>query len=267
MTTQYILDPATNTVTQRTYEDSNSNLEEFIAAMTSDREIISPTLPRDCVQYRSTEDSGWTYLIHKPADILKFGVSGQVGSLNVIMEDLEIAVPDRLYIFKGSTSVNSRACRFVFTQATNREDFGTAMVAQPWLPNMYSGLGKFCGGRTFEDLCVGSGSISSRIDQVVDYMETSMFNNDLRDFLSFIPTATKSRAEDCFGVEIEGLDWSDELRTAVEIGGWDSAVKGALRLHLATKRMLREGTRADVIRAAQGDMHGAELSPFTAVGN
>jgi hypothetical protein len=267
MTVQYILDPDTNTITQRTFEDTSSNLEEFIAAMASDREIITPTLPRDCVQFRSTESSGWTYIIHKPADILKFGVSGQVDGLNVIMENLEVAVPDRLYFFKGSSAISSRACRFVFSQATNREDFGNAQVAQPWLPNMYSSLGKFCGGRTFEDTCVGSGSISSRIDELVDYMETSMFNNDLNDFLHLIPQPTKSRAEDCYGVEIEGLDWSTELRTAVESGTWNSPIKAVLRMHMATKRMLAERTREDVIRSVRGDLESATLHSFSSIYN
>jgi hypothetical protein len=262
MTVQYIIDPDTNTITQRNYEDTSSNLEEFIAAMASDRELITPTLPRDCIQFRSTENGGWTYTIYKPADILKFGVSGQVGSLTVLMDGLEIAVPDRLYFFKGSAAVNSRACRFVFSRAIDREAFGSAEVAQPWLPNMYSALGKFCGGREFEDMCVADGSVSSRIDKMVAYMETSMFNNDLRDCLSFIPTPTKQRAEDCFGVEIEGLDWSTELRTAVEDGAWDNPTKAVLRMHMATKRMLNERTTADVIRSAQGDLESANLQSF-----
>ena len=264
MKTQYILDPETNTVRRLEYEETISNLSEFVDALSADREIVTPTLPKDCVQYRAN-DSGFAYVIYKPADILKFGVSGLVGEHQLLMSDLEMAVPDRLYIFRGGRGLRSRNCQFVFTRAQKREDFASADVAQPWLPNMYSGLGSFCGGPTFENICTDSGSLSDQIDRAVDYMENSMFNNDLDSFIEHIPQPTRLRAEDCFGVELDGLDWSDEIREAVDSGSWNGPLRCFLRMHLATKRMLAAGSRDDVIRAVRGDMESAYLRSYSSL--
>jgi len=254
---QYILDTATNTVTARSYTDAISNLDEFVTALSADRDLTTPTLPQDCIQYQATE-GGFTYFIYKPAAVLKFGCSGLVGAAtnNVLMSGLEVAVPDRLYVFKGDRSIYTRACKFVFTTATSREDFKQALCGQPWLPNMYSGNGSFCGGSEFENICAGSGSISSRIDAGVAYMEQSMFNNDLNYAINAIPAAARSRAEDCFGVDIDGIDWTDSLRSDVEDGVWSGPIKCFLRLHMATKRMLNEQGEAACIAAARADLTG-----------
>ena len=254
---QYILDTATNTVTARTYSETISNLDEFVTALSADRDLTTPTLPQDCIQYQSTQN-GSTYFIYKPAEILKFGVSGLVGSGsdNVLMDGLELAVPDRLYVFRGDRSINTRGCRFVFTTATDRETFKQSLCGQPWLPNMYSGNGSFCGGAEFENICAGSGSMSSRINVAVAYMEKSMFNNDLDYSINAIGTAARNRAEDCFGVEIDGINWSESLRSDVEAGSWHGSIKCFLRLHMATKRMLNEQGEAACIAAARADLSG-----------
>lgn len=258
----YTLDPDTNTVTHRVYTDTISNLDEFVAALASDRDIVTPALPLDCVQYQSSQQ-GFTYYIHKPAAILKVGASGLVGTQQILIDNLEVAVPDRLYVFRGEHSINSRICRFVFTAAKDRETFKQVDCSQPWLPNMYSGYGAFCGGPEFENICVDSGSVTSRIDRCVAYMEKSMFNNDLDYFIGNIPLTTRARAEDCFGVDIEGVDWSSELRSAVESGGWRGSLKAVLRLHLATKRMLNEQGELACLAAARADLAQSDINHFS----
>lgn len=237
--TQYILDPETNTARRWEITETVANMEEFITNLASDQEIQTPMLPKDCAHYRRSDD-GTEYTIFKPGGVMKVGASGLVGSLNVLMSDLEVVVPPRIYVFKGRSGIASRSCRFVFSGAETRYQARSALVYQPWLPNMYNAIGSFCGGTTFEDICNEGGSVEERVDKAVDYMEASIFNNDLDSFISHIPNNVRNRWESLRGEEIEGIDWSPEIRSAVEDGGWHGSIRCLLRLHMDSKHLLNQ---------------------------
>ncbi len=238
-TTQYILDPETNTVRRWEITETVASMEEFITSLASDQEITTPILPKDCAHYRRS-DAGTEYIIYKPGGILKVGASGLVGDLNVLMSDLEIVVPPRIYVFKGSNSIAARSCRFVFSSAETRYQAKSSQVYQPWLPNMYSNFGAFCGGATFQDICSQGGSLEERVDKGVDYLEASIFNDDLESFISQIPNAVRVRWETLRGQRIEGVDWTPELRAAVERGGWHGPIRCLLRLHMDSKNLINQ---------------------------
>jgi hypothetical protein len=237
--TQYILDPETNTVRRWEISETVANMEEFITNLASDQEINTPVLHKDCAHYRRSAD-GAEYTIYKPGGILKVGASGLVGDLNVLMSDLEIVVPPRVYVFKGSGGIATRACRFVFSGAETRYQAKVAPVYQPWLPNMYHSIGAFCGGATFEDICNEGGSVEERVDKAVDYMEASIFNNDLDSYIYHIPNNIRNRWEQLGDEEIEGIDWSPEIRSAVGDGGWHGPIRCLLRLHMDSKHLLNQ---------------------------